>query len=140
MPNLDQLKQKYQPVIDAIQKEGGQLQNVNLDGNQLYVKATMPNEQSKNRVWDAIKMVDPTYSDLKHDIEVKEGGQSAQATGSGQSTGQQTYTVQPGDSLSKISKQFYGDANKYNTIAQANNIADPDKIKPGQKLTIPKAA
>jgi len=63
MANLDQLKQKYQPVIDAIQKEGGQLQNVNLDGNQLFLKATMPNEQSKNQVWDAIKSVDANFSD-----------------------------------------------------------------------------
>jgi nucleoid-associated protein YgaU len=142
MPNLDQLKQKYQPVLDAIQKEGGQLQNVNVDGNQLFLKATMPSEQSKNRVWDAIKAVDPTYSDLKHDIEVKEGSVMAQAASSSQNSGasaQQTYTVQPGDNLSKISKQFYGDANKYNSIAKANQIEDPNKIKPGQKLIIPAA-
>lgn len=142
MANLDQLKQKYQPVLDAIQKEGGQLQNVNVDGNQLFVRATMASEQSKNRVWDAIKAVDPTYSDLKHDIEVKEGGQTAQFDPSCQVSGasaQQTYTVQPGDNLSKISKQFYGDANKYNAIAKANQIDDPNKIKAGQKLIIPAA-
>jgi hypothetical protein len=45
MPELfDQLKQKYQPVLDAIQKEGAELQNVNLDGNQLYLKATAVSE------------------------------------------------------------------------------------------------
>jgi nucleoid-associated protein YgaU len=54
--------------------------------------------------------------------------------------GQQTYTVRPGDNLSKISKQFYGDANKYMTIAKANNLQDPDKIKVGQELVIPAAA
>ena len=46
----------------------------------------------------------------------------------------------PGDNLSKISKHFYGDANKYPAIAEANNLDDPDKIKVGQKLVIPAAA
>lgn len=135
MPDLNQLKQKYQPVLDAIQREGGQLQNVNMDGNQLFVKATMPSEQAKNHVWDAIKAADPNYSDLKHDIEVRETGNQA----SQGAAGQQTYTVQPGDNLSKISKQFYGDPNKYNSIVKANQLENPDKIKPGQKLIIPAA-
>jgi nucleoid-associated protein YgaU len=126
MPDrFEQLKQKYQPVLDTIQKEGAELQNVNLDGNQLYIRATASSEASKNRIWDAIKAVDPSFADLKHDIEVRQGTR--------------TYTVQPGDSLSKISKQFYGDANKYMTIAKANNLADPDKIKVGQELLIPAA-
>jgi nucleoid-associated protein YgaU len=126
MPDLlEQLKQKYQPVLQTIQKEGAELLNVNLDGNQLYVKATAVSEASKNRIWDAIKAVDPKFADLKHDIEVRQGNQ--------------TYTVQPGDNLSKISKRFYGDANKYMTIAKANNLEDPDKIKVGQELLIPAA-
>jgi nucleoid-associated protein YgaU len=138
MPDqLDQLKQKYQPVIDAIQREGGQLQNVNMDGSQLYLKATMNSEASKNKVWDAIKQVDPNFKDWKHDIEVKAGGQSQSAAASG-GTGDK-YTVQPGDNLSKISQKFYGDANKYMTIAKANNLQDPNKIKAGQELIIPAA-
>lgn len=97
MPDLfEQLKQKYQRVLDAIQKEGAVLHNLNLDGNQLYLKATAVSEVSKNRIWDAIKAVDPNFADLKHDIEYQEGNQ--------------TYTVMPGDNLGKISKQFYGDA------------------------------
>jgi nucleoid-associated protein YgaU len=47
--------------------------------------------------------------------------------------------VQPGDNLSKISKQFYGDANKYKKIVDANKLEDPDKIKAGQQLIIPAA-
>ena len=40
MPDqFETLKQKYQPVLDKIQEEGAQLLNVNMDGNQLYVKA-----------------------------------------------------------------------------------------------------
>jgi nucleoid-associated protein YgaU len=125
MADFDQLKQKYQPVLDAIQKEGAQIEGLGMDGNQLSLKVLANSEASKNRIWDAIKSVDPNFSDLKHDIQVREG--------------QQTYTVRPGDNLSKISKQFYGDANKYMTIAKANNLQDPDKIKVGQELVIPAA-
>lgn len=49
------------------------------------------------------------------------------------------YTVQRGDSLSKIAKEQYGDAMKYPKIFEANEpmLADPDKIYPGQVLRIP---
>ena len=49
------------------------------------------------------------------------------------------YTVVSGDTLSKISKQFYGDANKYMKIFDANKpmLSDPNKIYPGQNLRIP---
>ena len=49
------------------------------------------------------------------------------------------YTVQSGDSLSKIAKAHYGDAMKYPAIFEANKpmLADPDKIYPGQVLRIP---
>jgi nucleoid-associated protein YgaU len=52
------------------------------------------------------------------------------------------YTVVGGDTLSKISKQMYGDANKYNTIYEANKpmLTSPDKIYPGQMLRIPPQA
>lgn len=49
------------------------------------------------------------------------------------------YTVVSGDTLSKISKQFYGDANQYMKIFDANKpmLKSPDRIYPGQKLRIP---
>ena len=59
-----------------------------------------------------------------------------------QSAPESTYhTVVSGDTLSKISKQFYGDANKYNQIFEANKpmLKSPDKIYPGQNLRIPPA-
>ena len=51
------------------------------------------------------------------------------------------YTVVPGDSLSKIAKHFYGDANLWRRIWEANRnqIKNPDLIQPGQILEIPKA-
>jgi nucleoid-associated protein YgaU len=52
------------------------------------------------------------------------------------------YTVKSGDTLSKISKEMYGDANKYNAIFEANRpmLTSPDKIYPGQMLRIPAQA
>ena len=52
-----------------------------------------------------------------------------------------TYVVVKGDSLSKIAKREYGDANKWRTIHEANKdlISDPDLIYPGQELKIPGA-
>ena len=49
------------------------------------------------------------------------------------------YTVVSGDTLSKISKKYYGDANQYQKIFEANRpmLSHPDKIYPGQVLRIP---
>jgi nucleoid-associated protein YgaU len=126
MADLNQLKQKYAPVIDTIQSfnaEGAKVEDVSLDGNKLLLKASLPSPVVANRVWDAIKKVDPSYSDLHHEIAT---------TGDSQS-----YTIQSGDNLSKVSKHFYGDPNKYQKIAQANGIADANKIQAGQTITIP---
>lgn len=50
-----------------------------------------------------------------------------------------TYVVRKGDSLSKIAKEFYGDAKRWKKIFEANRdiISNPDLIRPGQKLVIP---
>jgi nucleoid-associated protein YgaU len=52
-----------------------------------------------------------------------------------------TYVVVSGDSLSKIAKREYGDAQKWPKIYEANRslIKDPDLIYPGQELRIPEA-
>lgn len=48
-----------------------------------------------------------------------------------------TYTVASGDTLWAISERFYGDGSKYQMIANASGISNPDLIQPGQVLTIP---
>ena len=75
MPDLEQLKQKYQPVVNAIQKEGGTVEALDLQDGKLHLKATVVSEASKNRIWDAIKAVDPTFADLKHEIVARQGDQ-----------------------------------------------------------------
>jgi len=126
MADLEQLKKKYAPVIstiDSFGEYGAKVEAVDLAGEQLHLKATVPSKVVANRIWDAIKQVDPSYSDLKHEI-VTTGGDS------------QPYTIKSGDNLSKISKLFYGSPNKYSEIAKANNIPNPDLIRAGQQLNL----
>ena len=127
MADLDQLKQKYSPVIQTIEgfsDLGAKLDSVSLDGDKLYLKGSVPSTVVANRVWDVIKQCDPQFSDLHHEIATS--GPADQA-----------YTVKSGDNLSKISNRFYGSANHYTKIAEASKIADPNKIQVGQQLTIP---
>ena len=136
---FEQLKLKYQSVLNFIQSQGVQLQNLNMEGDKLLIRASAPSAELKNRVWDQIKLVDPSYSDLTADIQAPAAAAAAAASGAPSTAAARTYTVQPGDSLSKISKQFYGDANKYMKIFEANKdkLSDPDQIKAGMNLLIP---
>jgi nucleoid-associated protein YgaU len=135
---FEQLKAKYQSVLNFIQSQGVQLQNVNMEGDKLLIRAMAPSADLKNKVWDQIKLVDPSYSDLTADIQAPAAAAAA-AAGGAPTPAARTYTVQPGDSLSKISKEFYGDANKYMKIFDANKdkLTDPDKVKVGTNLIIP---
>ena len=134
---LEQLKIKYQSVLNFIQSQGVQLQNLNLEGDKLLIRASAPTADLKNRVWDQIKLVDPSFSDLIADIQAPAA--AAAAAGASSTPAARTYTVQPGDSLSKISKQFYGNASMYMKIFEANKdkLDDPDKIRAGIDLRIP---
>jgi nucleoid-associated protein YgaU len=141
---FEQLTQKYQPVQNAMAQNQVRLQNLNMQGDKLFMRAEAPSQQAKNKVWDEIKLIDPTYSDLIADITVNESAQAAprtQSAGASASGGQstRTYTVQPGDTLSKISKQFYGNANEYMKIFNANKdrLHNPNEIRSGQELVIP---
>ena len=136
---FNELKTKYQSVLNAIEQQQVQLQNLHVQDNKLFIKGTAPSEQAKNNVWNQIKLVDPGYDkDLTADIGFDAARAAAAAAGGGQGAGQ-TYEVKPGDNLSKISKQFYGDPDEYMRIYYANRdqLRDPDKLQIGQKLTIP---
>jgi nucleoid-associated protein YgaU len=137
---LAKLRHKYDPVIRLMHSSGVVVQTVDLDGGKLRLRGQAPSEAVKNKIWDQIKAVDPTYSDLNAEISVGAGAVAGGGTaGMGAAAGGGTYTVQKGDTLSKISKQYYGDPNKYNRIFEANRdqLKDPDKIFPGQVLKIP---
>jgi nucleoid-associated protein YgaU len=83
---------------------------------------------------------DPNKPDFS---DVVSGSSSTASSPAGSSTAPaaaaRTYVVQGGDSLSKISKKFYGDANSWKRIFEANKdvVKNPDLIQPGWKLRIP---
>jgi hypothetical protein len=129
MANLDALKLKYQPVVDYAKQRGVSWKNIHLENDKLLIRGAAPTDHIKNEVWSKIKSVDPVYADLTADITVDPSLKAPE----------QIYEVVPGDSLSKIAKHFYGDANKYMKIFEANTdvLKDPNKIGVGQKLRIP---
>jgi LysM repeat protein len=149
---LNELKQKYQSVIHAMEQQHVQLQNLNMEGAKLFIRGVAPSEEAKNKVWDQIKLVDASYSDLIADINVDQSRQTtaqstsqptapATSSASTRAASGGTYTVRPGDTLSKISKEAYGDPNQYMRIFEANRdkLKDPDMIQVGQQLVIPKS-
>jgi len=133
--SLEQLKQKYQSAIDLAQRSG-HLQNVHIEGDKLLIRAEVPNEDVKNKIWNQIKAVDAQYSDLTADITINSSLPQPQAA---QSQSPKTYKVQPGDTLSAIAQKFYGKASEYNKIFQANKdkMPDADHVRAGQELVIP---
>jgi LysM domain len=144
MDQLEQLKNKYNSVLEFIKQNGVHLTHLHLQNNKLFIQGAAPSEEIKNQVWNRIKATDNTYGDLTCDLTVDsslpqpQATQASAASASGSSSGR-TYEVQPGDTLSKIAKEFYGNPNDYNRIFAANRdkLESPDKIQAGQELVIP---
>jgi nucleoid-associated protein YgaU len=124
MASFEELKQKYGPVLEKGQEVGLRVENLQMEGEKLYLRGVVPSDYGKNQLWDEIKRVDASVGDLVADINVKPG---------------EVYTVQPGDTLSQIARRFYGEANAYQRIFEANRdqLSDPDRIKVGQQLKLP---
>ncbi|HEY8223907.1 MAG TPA: LysM peptidoglycan-binding domain-containing protein [Pyrinomonadaceae bacterium] len=137
---FNELKGKYQSVLNLIEQQQVQLLNLHVQDNKLFIKGIASSDSAKDAVWNQIKLVNPSYdNDLTCDITVDSSRAVAAAAGGGQGQAGQVYEVKAGDNLSKISKQFYGDPNEYMRIFYANRdkLRDPDQIQVGQKLTIP---
>lgn len=100
----------------------------------LHFKGTVATEAEKNEIWTAIKTIPTWQKDVVADIQVT--GAPAAA---GASAAAKTYTVKAGDTLSHIAKEYLGSAGAYMKIFELNKdqLADPDKIKPGQVLRLP---
>jgi nucleoid-associated protein YgaU len=103
----------------------------------LYFKGTVATEAEKGEIWNAIKTIPTWQKDIVADIQVT--GAPPAAAPAGGSSAKQTYTVKPGDTLSKIANAQLGDGGAYMKIFEANRdqLTDPDKIKPGQVLRMP---
>ncbi len=132
---FEQLKQKYQTVLNEADQQHLQFQNLHVQDDKLFIRAVAPSEDAKNKFWDQVKLVSPGLDDISAEISVAAGG----GDGGGSAQGGQSYTVKSGDTLSKISKQVYGDSNEFMRIFYANRdkLKDPDKIQVGQELNIP---
>ena len=108
----------------------------------LYFKGTVQTQDQANKIWDAIKTIPSWQTEIVADIKASgPAAGAAPATQSQTPQKQTTYTVKAGDTLSKIAKEFLGDANAYMDIFNANKdqLSDPNLIKPGQTLKIPQA-
>lgn len=134
---FNQLRSKYAAAIQRADEQGIRLTALQMKADKLHFSGIAPTEQAKDSVWDKIKEIDSDYSDLIAEIKVH-AATTPLAWGIDEKT-MKSYTVKSGDSLSKISKEFYGDADEYMRIFYANRdkIDDPDKIQIGQVLAIP---
>lgn len=122
MASFDELKSKYNAVLEKGHDVGLNVQNVNEEDGKILIRGVVPSAYAKDQLWEVIKGIDASVSDATIDINVQSG---------------LTYSVKSGDTLSKIAKRFYGDANHYKAIAQASGISNPDHIEVGQEITLP---
>ena len=125
------LRDKYNHAIQVAKGFRMQGSAEERDGK-LYFKGQVQSQEEVNKIWDAIKTVPDWRNDIVAEVTIDPAAAKAA----------KTYTVKSGDTLSKIAKEHLGDANAYMKIFDANKdqLADPDKIKPGQVLKIPSAA
>jgi nucleoid-associated protein YgaU len=134
---FDELKKKYQPMLNMADQQNIRFLNLHIQDNKLFIKGVAPSEDSKNKFWDQIKLVNPNQDDITADVSVDDRRAIGAAVVGGQ--GVETYSVKSGDTLSTISEHFYGDPNEYMRIFYANRdkLHDPDRIQVGQHLVIP---
>lgn len=130
MDRLEELKNKYQSVLDLIKAKGVKLAHLHVQDNKLYMQGAAPSADIKNAIWNQIKAVDASYGDLTCDLSVD----------TSLPVPKREYTVKAGDSLWKIAQNYYGNGAEFHKIIAGN----PGKLKdeksvihPGDVLTIP---
>ena len=125
-------RRKAAALVKLVQDMGFKVQDlgVRVDDDKVTLTGQAPSQEIREKIVLLVGNVEGIGS-------VDDNMTSAQAAPEAQ-----YYEVKSGDTLSKIAKQFYGDANKYNQIFEANRpmLKDPDEIYPGQVLIIPQEA
>ncbi len=121
------LVDKYNSLIELANTLGVTDLNVNEGDDVLHIDGTAPSADAKKQIWQEYAALDPDYR--AGDLVLNISSPEADST---------TYTVQSGDSLSKIGSKY---GISWQTIFEANRdkIDNPDLIQPGQELTIPQA-
>ena len=126
---MSQLTDKYGDAYVLATNLGGANLNAQEDNGHLTISGTMPTKYDVNQVWDKIKEIDPGLS--AGDLTLNLTASRNDIYG--------VYEVQSGDSLSAIAKKITNGALSYQKIFEANTdqLDDPNRIQPGQKLVIP---
>ena len=121
-------QEKYQSLLELANQNGTTYELTEGDNGTLVITGTAPSAEAKQALWDEYNRLDPDYKsgDLILNI----------TTGDAAGAGANTYTVESGDSLSKIAGKY---GIQWKAIWDANRdiLHDPDKIYPGQELKIP---
>ena len=135
MANLEELKSKYQSVLDLAKVKNVRLDHCHIQDDKLFIDGAAPNEDLKNEIWNEIKSVDASYSDLTCTLSTDSSIPLPTSE-----PPQKTYTVVAGDSLWKIAQNELGNGALFKKLIEAN----PDKLKdehsvihPGDVLVIP---
>lgn len=120
------LQDKYASLIQFAQGNGISNLTVNEQEGVLYLTCTAPTNQAKDHLWNLYESIDPEMrsADLVLNVSVDQSVP-------------ETYEVKAGDNLSKIAKKYSGISWKDIFEANKDKLSDPDKIFPGQVLTIP---
>lgn len=123
-------------ISQALQRAGLTVYGLQVSGN--TVSGTVGSEEERQKVYSTVAALDNT-ANLNIAIDAGFQRQEASAAAAGSAAATQVYTVQAGDTLSKIAQRHYGEASQWKRIFEANRdtISDPDKIQVGQRLTIP---
>ena len=124
------IQEKYQTLLE-LANQNGTTYTLSEANGVLHIDGTAPSPEAKQQLWDEYNRIDPDYRSGDLVLNINTAGQAAGGGGN-------TYTVQSGDSLSKIG-QKYGITWQQIFEANKDKISDPDKIYPGQELTIPGA-
>lgn len=121
-------RDKYQNALNLAQRLGVRDLRIEDNDGTVRVWGTVNSAYEKDQIWNSIKSIGgDSPSDFVADFQVANNGYYAK------------HTVEKGESLSKIAKQYYGDMMDYKKIYNANRdvLDDPDQIEVGQVLTIP---
>lgn len=125
---------------------------VQVDGDKVKIAGRVPDQATKEKlalivgnarhVGQVDDQLEPAASPTQAAGQSRPAGQAGSASAQTipvEQTSARFYTVESGDTLSKIAKAYYGDPDAYRLIFEANRpmLSDPDKIYPGQVLRIP---
>src|SRR5215831_12627326 len=103
MASFEELKAKYQSVLQVIEDQQVSLKNLHQQDGKLFIKGVAPSLDAANKVWDEIKRVNPSADDITADFPV-DTSIHVQPKQQEQASNVRMYTVKSGDTLSKISK------------------------------------